>query len=100
MALVETERPFIFTHSLALIKPRTNLIVPKFLFYVLRAPTFQKWLQSNLNGTGIKHVAMSKLERVPIPVPPLFEQQRIVACLDELLPWLTRVPALDDLLKS
>ena len=100
VALVETERPFIFTHSLALIKPRTNLIVPKFLFYVLRAPTFQKWLQSNLNGTGIKHVAMSKLERVPIPVPPLFEQQRIVACLDELLPWLTRVPALDDLLKS
>ncbi|HIV54485.1 MAG TPA: restriction endonuclease subunit S [Candidatus Anaerobiospirillum stercoravium] len=100
VALVETERPFIVTHSLALIKPRPNLIVPKFLFYVLRAPAFQKWLQSNRNGTGIKHVAMSKLERVLIPVPPLSEQQHIVACLDELLPWLTRVPALDDLLKS
>ena len=36
-------------------------------------------------GVGLQHFTKDKLERLPLPVPPLAEQQRIVEQVDQLL---------------
>ncbi|MCA8994631.1 MAG: restriction endonuclease subunit S [Planctomycetaceae bacterium] len=36
-------------------------------------------------GVGLRHITKGKLEALPIPLPPLAEQKRIVAKVDELM---------------
>lgn len=98
VSATDTQAPLMLSRSLAVLKPRSELITPQYLALALRAPALQTWLATKATGTKHKHITIAQLKSALIPVPPLSEQQRIVACLDELLPWLTRVPALDDLL--
>lgn len=53
----------------------------KFLFYYLTS--IVSVLEELGTGTTFKELSGSKLKEVPIPVPPLPEQHRIVALLDE-----------------
>ena len=42
-------------------------------------------------GTTIKHLTGQALDRIILPLPPLAEQRRIVARLEELLPLCERL---------
>ncbi|XIF19903.1 MAG: restriction endonuclease subunit S [Acetilactobacillus jinshanensis] len=48
-----------------------------YLFYVLLNATHLAKLQSH--GTSMKHITMHRMNRIPVPIPPLSEQKRIVA---------------------
>ncbi len=57
---------------------------PLFLWYLLRRGVFRENLERAVPG-GIKtELKASRLLRVPIPLPPLAEQRRIVARIEEL----------------
>ena len=56
-----------------------------FLYYYLQSPVFLHYFRDNISGL-IGGVSMSKIKQLSIPIPPLEEQQRIVARLNELLP--------------
>lgn len=99
VSATDTQAPLMLSRSLAVLKPRSELITPQYLALALRAPALQTWLATKATGTKHKHITIAQLKSAHIPVPPLSEQQRIVACLDELLPWLTRFSSLDDLLQ-
>ena len=58
--------------------------VPKFLLIVTRARYFQELAWSNSSSTTISMLNKGKWEALPIPLPPLAEQQRIVARVEEL----------------
>ena len=42
------------------------------------------------NGIAVKHFTLSSLSNVVLPIPPLAEQHRIVAKIEELLPYVDR----------
>lgn len=51
--------------------------------YWFRSPAFLQWRDINAKGANIQNLRRAELEKLPIPVPPLAEQARIVKLLDE-----------------
>ena len=65
----------------------------RFLFYYLLSPDFDRYANSSENAKGVAYPAISdkRLYNAPFPLPPLAEQKRIVAKLEELLPLCERL---------
>lgn len=66
------------------IKPKQDIINSKFLMYLLNSEDIRKAFLKKAAGGTVKSVPMAELKSVLIPVPPLVEQERIVATLDKL----------------
>ena len=60
-----------------------EVIVPEWIYYFLRQESTRKQAERTMTGSaGQKRVPTRFLEDVPIPLPPLPEQQRIAAILE------------------
>lgn len=59
-----------------------NLLDPEYL-WVLFSGAMQPFFDSFQNGSTIRTIGMGDLKAFRIPLPPITEQRRIVACLDE-----------------
>ncbi|MDO9591779.1 MAG: restriction endonuclease subunit S [Erysipelotrichaceae bacterium] len=57
-----------------------NRLKLKFLYYYLRS--IQNSLHQSKRGGGVPHVRGSEIMKIKVPVPPLEEQERIIAILD------------------
>ena len=57
---------------------------PKFIAYYLRSKSFYYEKMKYARGFKVMEIKPTDIERIPIPVPPLAEQERIVAELDLL----------------
>ncbi len=60
----------------------TDIVVPKYLFYLLRTPDIRRRLIEVSSTAAITNISQDKIQDVEIPLPPLAEQRRIVAELD------------------
>jgi len=68
-------------------------IDPAFLVMQILSDQFQFILHKNGTGVTAKGIKASKLKRLPVAIPPLAEQQRIVAKVDELMRWCDALEA-------
>jgi type I restriction enzyme S subunit len=64
-----------------------------FLVLQILSEEFQRILDTNGTGVTAKGIKAAKLKRLPIAVPPLAEQRRIVAKVDELMALVDRLEA-------
>ena len=65
--------------------PVHNEIDPSFLLNVIASPFFQDRIDENLRGIAYEGLNLGLLRDFLVPIPPLAEQKRIVAKVDELM---------------
>lgn len=73
----------IINQALLKLVPNMTACTPEYLCRYMESPTFLEFINKDAQGVAIKNVASVKdLKTIPIPLPPLPEQQRIVEKLD------------------
>lgn len=68
-----------------------NGVFPQFIRRLLMSPMVIRKLTEQQKGIGAKHVNVSDVCNLILPLPPLAEQERIVAKLEEILPLCERL---------
>jgi type I restriction enzyme, S subunit len=87
--------------SLLVVRPHSDLLINKYLFYYLKGPQFQRLALQRITGSATPHLFQKDIKRLRILVPPPTEQRRIVERLQNCLSrasatrdHLSRVPAI------
>lgn len=94
VALVMTKDKFILQRSVAVIKPNLELIESRYLLRVIASPYIQGLIKQTSSGTAQKGIYLNKLKSIWIPLPPLEEQRRIVAKLEEVFAGVKQLGSL------
>ena len=82
-AVVPEDAPkFVLQRSVAVID---TTLIPEYLIIYLAAPVSLNYYNENAKGTAQKGIYLGQLSLMPIAIPPLAEQTRIVAKIDELM---------------
>ena len=80
------------TTELHVVHPFADAVVPKYLLLFYKSPDFLKNGVARMTGTaGQQRVPREYFAHTPLPLPPLAEQHRIVAKVDELMGLLDRL---------
>lgn len=64
-----------------------------YVVYALNSPEIQRYLTKQKKVTAIPNLTLEIIENCLLPLPPLSEQHRIVAKIEELLPYVDRYAA-------
>jgi type I restriction enzyme S subunit len=65
----------------------------RFALYYLNSPLCQEFASVHHHGMTLTRLGLGNFRRLPIPVPPLAEQHRIVVKVDELMAMCDRLEA-------
>ena len=70
-----------------------GLVLPRYLWIVLRSPFMVECVEQDMRGQAYPAINDSDFSVLPFPLPPLTEQDRIVAKVDELMALCDRLEA-------
>jgi len=92
VAFIDTDYDFAFGGFMGQLTPGEQ-VLPKFLFYMMISEAYKDFIASLSDGANINNLKFTDLGRFRIPIPPLPEQRRIVALLDEAFAGLATAAA-------
>lgn len=77
----QSERPALLS-SIAILRCNPSIIIPEFLYYTLRTPSFRKDVRDNYgSGSAIPRIILKDFKRMRISYPSIEVQKKIVAIL-------------------
>ena len=65
---------------------------PRWVLYAMQRPDVRRWADSHRHGVGRPRLGLTVIRQIPVPLPPLAEQHRIVGLLED---HLSRLDAAD-----
>lgn len=69
----------------------TAAITKEYIALLLRSNLFRNAVEGETTGISVPHISPGQVGSVAVPLPPLAEQKRIVAKLEEILPLCERL---------
>ena len=82
------------TTELSIVRPFKNHCSPEYLLYIFKSELFINNGVKSFTGTaGQQRIHKDYLRQFVIPLPPLAEQKRIVAKIEELMPFVEQYAA-------
>ncbi|NCC36084.1 MAG: restriction endonuclease subunit S [Chloroflexia bacterium] len=93
VAQLDTDEKVVFAQRIIVLQPAANNLDPTFLKYLLLSDMAQDRILERGTGATVQGIKASLLKTIPIEFPPLPEQQRIVAILDEAFAGLATAVA-------
>lgn len=87
-AVVENDNKYVMVRSAAMVSP-VNMN-SNYLMYAIRSEVVQEQIRAKIKQTAQANLFQEAIRNLAIPLPPLAEQKRIVAQIEELLPYLDR----------
>jgi type I restriction enzyme S subunit len=85
VAIIPEKLKVCMGQRMMLVRLIENTIDHKFLLYSLQDPNLMERVQDKPVGMTVQHLRVGGIETLLIPLPPLAEQKRIVAKVDELM---------------
>lgn len=74
--------PFSMLSSIALIKPH-NYVLPWYITFILKSEPLQKKMKGDSKGSALRRIVLAQINTLLVPLPPIQEQQRIVAAIEK-----------------
>ena len=84
VAFISENIDYAFGGFMGAIHPNPLLVYPKYVYFSCLSLKYRRFLASIFNGININNLKWSDLSKYQIPIPPIPEQERIVAELDLL----------------
>ena len=86
--VVDTRKEFSIFVSIALLKLFNEFVNENYIEFLINSPFVKKQSEEGTQGVGNKNLVIRVIKNFIIPLPPLEEQQRIVAKVDEIMRYL------------
>jgi len=83
MCYVDLDREFLVSYSCVIIKPNEDLMLGKFLYYVMKSNTFAEEVKQYTNSNTQGNVGIEALYRSKVVVPSVSLQKEIIGFLEE-----------------
>ncbi|WP_428408445.1 restriction endonuclease subunit S [Hyphococcus sp.] len=87
------DQPISLLSSVCLIKTLSEKLLPKWLMYYIQSAEGFASITGQMTGAAIKRIILRNIKSSKIPLPPLEEQKRIVAILDEAFEGIANATA-------
>jgi type I restriction enzyme S subunit len=84
-ALINTSQDFSIYVSVALIKPKKEIIDSFFLKELLKSPMIKKQADKKIKGIGVPDLHLNMIKEFSFPLPPLIVQQKFAMINREIL---------------
>jgi type I restriction enzyme S subunit len=91
--VVEHDFEFSVYVSVTLIRPKKHLLNNYFLKNYLNSPRIKDIAKKSISSSGVPNLNVNSVRDFLVPIPPLPEQQRIVAILDEAFAAIAKAKA-------
>jgi len=91
VSLVNYDKKFVVLSSLAILRPKIDLISPKYLKYVLKLECVLAQAFDLKTGAALKRIILDDIKKLKIPIPSLETQRQIVEKLDRQMQALDGV---------
>ena len=103
-AIVDRDIVFDIYVSLALIRPNTEIVMPRYLLYAINNPVVKGYFDSSLKGIGVPNLHLKNIRETPIKIYDLETQKAIVEKLDKVCELVSlrkqQLEKLDELVKT
>ena len=91
---------FSLLSSVAVLKPKKNKLLAKYLVYKLNSNEVKNMMINNMSGVAITRLTLTKIKQAKMKFPIIEEQQEIVNILDKLLAKYNKIKNLEQQLEK